>query len=161
MNIRCSRQGRHKASHDRTPSARLCGNRRRRSRSYHLGESQLMPDWHGSTSLVPPQPVTGDFETPTVHPTHFVRMGWDSFIWKEGPPRSTRDVQPRNHDQVFSTKAFVPSTTVLPDFSGQRCVRRRVARYLSVQAEHARRYCTRGYRLVPLRLWVRPRFVEA
>ena len=28
-----------------------------------------------------------DFETPTVHPTHFIRMGWNSYIWKEGPPK--------------------------------------------------------------------------
>jgi hypothetical protein len=85
-------------------------------------------------------------------------MGWAFFIWKEGPP--SRNVQPHNPDQVFLYQGFVPSTTFLPDYSGQRCVRCRVARYFSVQAEHAQHNRTRGYRLVPLQLWVHPRFVK-
>jgi hypothetical protein len=59
-------------------------------------DCQLTPDWHGSTLSVPHYyPLTPAchwrneieaFETPTVHLTHFIRMGWDSFIWKERVP---------------------------------------------------------------------------
>ena len=58
--------------------------------SYRLGESADAPLARDTSLLsLDSSPVTGDFETPTAHPTHFIRMGWDSFIWKEGPPRPT------------------------------------------------------------------------
>ncbi len=71
------------------------GSRRRRSLSYPLWESadtQLARHVGpasgraviGTFAYCPFWPhVTSDFETPTVHPTHLIRMGWNSFIWKE------------------------------------------------------------------------------
>lgn len=99
----CSRQGRHREPQVLATTPVMIGRRaldcaakeRRGSISYHLGESadaRLARVHLIGTSLLSLDPSLSlvkieDFETPTVHRAHFIRMGWDSFIWKGVPPQ--------------------------------------------------------------------------